>query len=247
MHMLNATLCATGRAICCLLENYQTTEGVRIPEVLVPFMGGLTFLPFVRDSKLPLPAAVSTTTTTTTSNTTSATTAVVKEVQKEEVSAAVVAPVVAESEAVVPPPAPVEKKEKAAKKKEKEGKKKEKEPEIVYVTTPEVVKPAPAYISPAPEVSSQDYAAAASASADSTEEVIPTAEEVVGKGGAGEEVLAVAEARLFYYSFIGGDRPTAADVTVFEVVKEAEVAAYPNVARWLRYVNATAPAIRATW
>jgi seryl-tRNA synthetase len=23
VHMLNATLCATGRAICCLLETYQ--------------------------------------------------------------------------------------------------------------------------------------------------------------------------------------------------------------------------------
>ena len=38
VHMLNATLCATGRAICCLLENYQEKDGVRIPEVLVPFM-----------------------------------------------------------------------------------------------------------------------------------------------------------------------------------------------------------------
>jgi seryl-tRNA synthetase len=53
VHMLNATLCATGRAICCLLETYQDKDGVHIPEVLVPFMGGLTFLPFVRDSKLP--------------------------------------------------------------------------------------------------------------------------------------------------------------------------------------------------
>jgi hypothetical protein len=52
VHMLNATLCATGRAICCLLETYQEKDGVRIPDVLVPFMGGLTFLPFVRDSKL---------------------------------------------------------------------------------------------------------------------------------------------------------------------------------------------------
>lgn len=52
VHMLNATLCATGRAICCLLENYQEADGVRVPEVLVPFMGGLTFLPFVRESKL---------------------------------------------------------------------------------------------------------------------------------------------------------------------------------------------------
>jgi pyruvate/2-oxoglutarate dehydrogenase complex dihydrolipoamide acyltransferase (E2) component len=51
VHMLNSTLCATGRAICCLLETYQEADGVRVPEVLVPFMGGITFLPFVRDSR----------------------------------------------------------------------------------------------------------------------------------------------------------------------------------------------------
>jgi hypothetical protein len=51
VHMLNSTLCATGRAICCLLETYQEEDGVRIPEVLIPFMGGLTFLPFVRELK----------------------------------------------------------------------------------------------------------------------------------------------------------------------------------------------------
>lgn len=51
VHMLNATLCATGRAICCLLETYQDTDGVHVPEVLVPFMDGITFLPFVRDAK----------------------------------------------------------------------------------------------------------------------------------------------------------------------------------------------------
>ena len=55
VHMLNATLCATGRAICCLLENYQEADGVRVPEVLVPYMGGLTFLPFVRDAKSTAP------------------------------------------------------------------------------------------------------------------------------------------------------------------------------------------------
>jgi seryl-tRNA synthetase len=47
-HFLNSTLCATGRAICCLLENYQEADGVRIPDVLVPYMGGVDFLPFVR-------------------------------------------------------------------------------------------------------------------------------------------------------------------------------------------------------
>ena len=29
VHMLNGTLTATERTICCLLENYQTSEGVR--------------------------------------------------------------------------------------------------------------------------------------------------------------------------------------------------------------------------
>ncbi len=48
VHMLNSTLCATGRGICCLLENYQTEDGVKVPEVLVPFMGGIDFLPFKR-------------------------------------------------------------------------------------------------------------------------------------------------------------------------------------------------------
>jgi len=52
VHMLNSTLCATGRAICCLLETYQESDGVRIPDVLVPYMDGITFLPFVRDSKI---------------------------------------------------------------------------------------------------------------------------------------------------------------------------------------------------
>lgn len=47
-HMLNATLCATGRGICCILETYQTDTGVVVPEVLRPFMGGRDFLPFVR-------------------------------------------------------------------------------------------------------------------------------------------------------------------------------------------------------
>merc|ERR1711915_583418 len=46
VHMLNSTLCATGRGICCILENYQREDGVIVPEVLRPFMGGLEFMPF---------------------------------------------------------------------------------------------------------------------------------------------------------------------------------------------------------
>lgn len=39
VHMLNGTLCATERTLCCILENYQTKEGIRVPEVLIPYVG----------------------------------------------------------------------------------------------------------------------------------------------------------------------------------------------------------------
>lgn len=48
-HMLNGTLCATERALCCLVENWQTPDGLRIPPPLQPYMQGRDFLPFVRD------------------------------------------------------------------------------------------------------------------------------------------------------------------------------------------------------
>merc|ERR1711971_60023 len=48
VHMLNATLVATTRTICAILENHQTDDGVVVPEVLRPFMGGMDFIPFVR-------------------------------------------------------------------------------------------------------------------------------------------------------------------------------------------------------
>ena len=64
VHMLNGTLTATERTLCCVLENYQTPEGVRVPEVLQPFMMGTTFIPFKKmyDAKgklvnIPKPAA----------------------------------------------------------------------------------------------------------------------------------------------------------------------------------------------
>jgi len=38
VHMLNSTLCATERALCCLLENYQCEKGIRVPEALKPYL-----------------------------------------------------------------------------------------------------------------------------------------------------------------------------------------------------------------
>ncbi|KAL6146611.1 hypothetical protein ACLB2K_057289 [Fragaria x ananassa] len=46
VHLLNSTLTATERTICCILENYQREDGVEVPEVLRNFMGGVAFLPF---------------------------------------------------------------------------------------------------------------------------------------------------------------------------------------------------------
>ncbi|RKP33758.1 seryl-tRNA synthetase [Dimargaris cristalligena] len=50
VHCLNSTLCATERTMCCLLENYQTPEGLNIPKVLQPYMGGVEFVPYVREA-----------------------------------------------------------------------------------------------------------------------------------------------------------------------------------------------------
>lgn len=38
VHMLNATMCATTRVICAILELNQTETGIKIPEVLKSFM-----------------------------------------------------------------------------------------------------------------------------------------------------------------------------------------------------------------
>lgn len=46
VHLLNSTLTATERTVCCILENYQREGGVEVPEALREFMGGKTFLPF---------------------------------------------------------------------------------------------------------------------------------------------------------------------------------------------------------
>lgn len=38
VHMLNATMCATTRVICAILEVHQTETGIKVPEVLKEFL-----------------------------------------------------------------------------------------------------------------------------------------------------------------------------------------------------------------
>ena len=49
--MLNGTMCATTRTMCCILENNQTEEGVTIPEALRPYMDGIDFIPYDEKAK----------------------------------------------------------------------------------------------------------------------------------------------------------------------------------------------------
>lgn len=51
-HMLNATMCATTRVICCILENNQCEEGVVVPDLLRPFMGNLELIKFVKPAPI---------------------------------------------------------------------------------------------------------------------------------------------------------------------------------------------------
>jgi seryl-tRNA synthetase len=50
VHALNATLCATERTLCCILENYQTDDGFNVPEALRRYIPGAPeFLPYTKD------------------------------------------------------------------------------------------------------------------------------------------------------------------------------------------------------
>lgn len=46
-HMLNSTLCANTRTICCIVESYQTSKGIVVPSVLRPYLGNIDFIPFI--------------------------------------------------------------------------------------------------------------------------------------------------------------------------------------------------------
>ena len=43
LHTLNGSGLAIGRTLVAVLENYQNADGsINVPEVLIPYMGGLT-------------------------------------------------------------------------------------------------------------------------------------------------------------------------------------------------------------
>lgn len=60
VHMLNATMCATTRVICAILETHQTETGVRVPEVLRRYMPDewAEEIPFVKPAPIDVEQAV---------------------------------------------------------------------------------------------------------------------------------------------------------------------------------------------
>lgn len=54
VHMLNATMCATTRVICAILEVHQTEDGIKLPAILKPFMPVqyAEFIPFVKPAPI---------------------------------------------------------------------------------------------------------------------------------------------------------------------------------------------------
>ncbi|VDM23674.1 unnamed protein product [Hydatigera taeniaeformis] len=54
VHMLNATMCATTRVMCAILENYQTNDGIVVPDAVREFMpeGLKEVIPFVHPAPI---------------------------------------------------------------------------------------------------------------------------------------------------------------------------------------------------
>uniref|UniRef100_A0A8C9LI11 serine--tRNA ligase n=1 Tax=Piliocolobus tephrosceles TaxID=591936 RepID=A0A8C9LI11_9PRIM len=48
VHLLNGTMVAAQRFLCCLLENYQNGNGIVVPEKLRPYMNNINFIPFIK-------------------------------------------------------------------------------------------------------------------------------------------------------------------------------------------------------
>lgn len=47
VHLLNGTVVAAQRCLCCILENYQNGHGIVVPEKLRPYMNNMDFIPFI--------------------------------------------------------------------------------------------------------------------------------------------------------------------------------------------------------
>lgn len=265
VHMLNATLCATGRAICCLLETYQEADGVRVPEVLVPYMGGVTFMPFVRDSKLapavdakaakapkakvvaaapaskaPAPAPAPASKDDPLASAVEAKGQEVRKLKAEKADKAAVDAVVAELLALK---RELAERNGAPPPVPKEQKAKADKPKDKAPSKPKA--DPKAALPPAVPVLAPKYVTPA-----------PTPDFVVRSSladslfsDAEETQVAVdkLDMRLKDYSYVTGFRPAASDVKVLAALSGKDTAAFANISRWQRHIASFSAAEQAAW
>jgi glutathione S-transferase len=107
---------------------------------------------------------------------------------------------------------------------------------------------APAYTTPAPASQPAVSAFISASTVPSAEEVLAT---ISAAGDAPAAFTAALEARLAYYSYVGGFQPAAADLTASTAVlaagEEACAALGCNSARWLRSVKSFSAEEMAEW
>ncbi|KAJ1446712.1 hypothetical protein M885DRAFT_545458 [Pelagophyceae sp. CCMP2097] len=222
VHMLNSTLAACGRTICCLLENYQTDDGVNVPEVLRPFMGGMAFMPFVREMDgSPYVSA-----------------APAAPVSPEEAAAASAIAVASDALRSL-------KEAKAAKPEITASVEALKALKAAFEAAF-----GKEYLAPGqkPSAASKDKKKAAQPPAPPAraERRAPGADEAPSKEAA---ALRALEAALLYRPFVQGYAATREDAITFASLAQntVDAARFPNVARWLAHVQSFDAAARASW
>lgn len=225
-HFLNSTLCATERTICCLLENYQTPEGVRVPDVLVPYMGGRTFLPFTREKPVRSLAASTAVggggAVAGAAGGAGAKAAPAPKKEAAKPAAAATASASAATATAAPAPAPA---------------------------------PAPVVAAGGAGAAPTAPKAAAPVTVSATAALSPAVLGIVGKPTLGSPSgLSALNTSLLLRSYVAGDAPTAEDEAVFNGLTAAGInegnaasKGYPNVGRWYKHVKSFSAAERAAW
>ena len=273
-HLLNSTLCATGRGICCLLETYQEADGVRVPPCLVPYMPDrLDFLPFVRESRglskgekgqekaktvapAPAPAAP----------------AKGKE-KKEEKKAptAAPAPAPAAGGSADPKAAAIEAQIKTVGEELRDLKKTTKDKAVLQPTIDKLLAlknelaalsgapPPPPAAAKKDDKKDKKEKSAPDDAKPKQQKPPPAPKAAAGGGGggagagagAGGDVLSQLDAALATRSYIAGFAPSASDNVCYAQVstdpKAADGTKYPNVVRWLTHISSFSAAERAAW
>ncbi|KAJ8606386.1 hypothetical protein CTAYLR_009319 [Chrysophaeum taylorii] len=237
VHMLNSTLCAAGRTICCLLETGQTDAGVTVPPVLVPYMGGLDFLPFVRnmDGSPFLPP------------------------KKESPLASKIVEqgdVVRSLKAAKAPPADVAAAVEHLKALKAQYEEETGEEYLAPGQKPSSKKKQPkdsSASSSAGKTPKQQPSSSSSSSKPPPKVVAPKLkqerkEPAAAKVSQQDDLLTSLEATLTFSSYVGGFEPSARDAKLYDdLTARTDLKAGPNVTRWLTHLASFDPAKRASW